>query len=69
MLGLLIVAIVLGMMMYLCIVLAQAMLPCDKCPLRKQCKKLEDEGYPNICTQNMLNPGSNTNYTKYGKIK
>ena len=32
----------------------KATLPCDQCSLRCQCKKLEDAGEPNICTQKIL---------------
>ena len=42
-------------MWFKAIIVTQTMLPCDKCPLRDQCKQLEENGYPNICTQKMLN--------------
>lgn len=40
------------------ILLTQAMLPCDNCPLRKKCKQLEEDGHLNLCMQNLFK----TNY-------
>lgn len=51
-----ILTVAIGLIMWLiAIIITQAMLPCDKCPLRKKCKQLERDGHPNICTQKMLN--------------
>lgn len=51
-----IMAVAIGLAMWLIITIAtQAILPCDNCPLHNQCKQLEEDGYPNICIQNMLN--------------
>lgn len=30
------------------------LMPCDQCPLKKQCDELERNGKFNLCTQNML---------------
>ena len=30
------------------------LMPCDKCPLKKQCEELERNGKFNLCIQNML---------------
>lgn len=50
------IVVIIGLVMCLIIIIVtQAMLPCDKCPLHDQCKQLEENGYPNICTQKMLN--------------
>lgn len=48
-------AIIVLIIWLITVIVTQAMLPCDKCPLRGQCKQLEKNGYPNICTQQMLN--------------
>ena len=48
------VAVIALMMCFVIIVFAQAILPCNKCPHRDQCKQLEENDYPNICTQQML---------------
>lgn len=36
------------------------LMPCDQCPLKKQCDELERNGKFNLCTQNML-------HNDYGK--
>lgn len=36
------------------------LMPCDQCPLKKQCEELEKQGKLNLCTQNML-------HNNYGK--
>lgn len=56
MIAAIIIVVIIGLIMWLItVIVTQAMLPCDKCPLRDQCKQLEENGYPNICTQKMLN--------------
>lgn len=48
-------AIIVGIAVWVLItIIVRILLPCEQCPLRDQCKQLEDNGYPNICTQKML---------------
>lgn len=47
-----ILAVAIGFILFVVLVIVnQGTLPCDKCPLHNQCKQLEENGYPNICTQ------------------
>ena len=51
-----ILTVLIGLIMWIItIIIIQAMRPCDKCPFHNQCKQLEENGYPNICTQETLN--------------
>lgn len=55
MIAAMIMAVVIGFILFVvCLIVSQAILPCNQCPLHNQCKQLEENGNPNICTQKML---------------
>lgn len=54
MIATIILGVVIGVILLAITLIAQSILPCDKCPLRKHCKELEECGHSNLCTHETI---------------